>query len=168
LWPPQRGVGLQEPNLGKTNPRVTLLICLRFVLRPLSWTHLLLLTLTPACSCDYFCKFQFRPIHPPSRRLSLERHCNNYTQTLVIYVSLGTRKHYHWKDDDHYLQLTNATRYHMYKHLFSCYGFSLFLLLITQKHHKHKFNRGLTHQCRWTPLSQSTTASTLIMKHMLT
>jgi hypothetical protein len=33
-------------------------------------THLLLLTLTPACSCDYFCKFQFRPIHPPSRRLS--------------------------------------------------------------------------------------------------
>jgi hypothetical protein len=65
LWPPQRGVGLQEPNLGKTNPRVTLFICLRFVLRPLLWTHLLLLTLTPACSCDYFCKFQFRPIHPP-------------------------------------------------------------------------------------------------------
>jgi hypothetical protein len=40
LWPPQRGVGLQEPNLGKTNPRVTLLIRLRFVLRPLSWTRL--------------------------------------------------------------------------------------------------------------------------------
>jgi hypothetical protein len=39
LWPPQRGVGLQEPNLGKTNPRVTLFICLRFVLRPLSRTH---------------------------------------------------------------------------------------------------------------------------------
>jgi hypothetical protein len=34
LWPPQRGVGLQEPNLGKTNPRVTLLICLRFVFAP--------------------------------------------------------------------------------------------------------------------------------------
>jgi hypothetical protein len=30
----------------------------------------LLLTLTPACSCVYICKFQFRPIHPPSRRLS--------------------------------------------------------------------------------------------------
>jgi hypothetical protein len=28
LWPSQRGVGLREPNLGKTNPRVTLLICL--------------------------------------------------------------------------------------------------------------------------------------------
>jgi hypothetical protein len=24
----------------------------------------------PACSCIYICKFQFRPIHPPSRRLS--------------------------------------------------------------------------------------------------
>jgi hypothetical protein len=47
-----------------------LLIRLGFVLRPLSWTRLLLLTLTPPCSCVYICKFQFRPIHPPSRRLS--------------------------------------------------------------------------------------------------
>jgi hypothetical protein len=39
LWPPQRGVGLREPNLGKTNPHVTLFICLRFVLRPLSRNH---------------------------------------------------------------------------------------------------------------------------------
>jgi hypothetical protein len=31
---------LQEPNLGKTNPCVTLFIRLRFVLRPLSRTHL--------------------------------------------------------------------------------------------------------------------------------
>jgi hypothetical protein len=43
---------------------------LGFVLRPLLRTRLLLLTLTPACSCVYICKFQFRPIHPPSRRLS--------------------------------------------------------------------------------------------------
>jgi hypothetical protein len=42
-----------------------LLIRLGFVLRPLLQTHLLLLTLTPACSCVYICKFQFRPIHPP-------------------------------------------------------------------------------------------------------
>jgi hypothetical protein len=47
-----------------------LLIRLGFVLCPLLRTHLLLLTLTPACSCVYICKFQFRPIHPPSRRLS--------------------------------------------------------------------------------------------------
>jgi hypothetical protein len=39
LWPPQRGVGLRKPNLGKTNPCVTLFICLRFVLRPLSRTR---------------------------------------------------------------------------------------------------------------------------------
>jgi hypothetical protein len=38
---------------------------LGFVLRPLLRTRLLLLTLTPACSCVYICKFQFRPIHPP-------------------------------------------------------------------------------------------------------
>jgi hypothetical protein len=25
----------------------------------------------PTCSCVYICKFQFRPIHPPSRRLSV-------------------------------------------------------------------------------------------------
>jgi hypothetical protein len=29
----------------------------------------------PACSCVYICKFQFRPIHPPSRRLSLNFAC---------------------------------------------------------------------------------------------
>ena len=32
--------GLREPNLGKTNPCVTLFIRLRFVLHPLSWTRL--------------------------------------------------------------------------------------------------------------------------------
>jgi hypothetical protein len=65
LWPPQRGVGLQEPNLGKTNPRVTLFICLRFVLHPLSRTRFFITNANPACSCVYICKFQFRPIHPP-------------------------------------------------------------------------------------------------------
>jgi hypothetical protein len=71
LWPPQRGVGLQEPNLGKTNPRVTLFICLRFVFHPLSRTRFFITNANPACSCVYICKFQFRPIHPPSRRLSV-------------------------------------------------------------------------------------------------
>jgi hypothetical protein len=54
LWPPQRGVGLQEPNLGKTNPRVTLFICLRFVLLPLSCGFVYISNANPACSCDYF------------------------------------------------------------------------------------------------------------------
>jgi hypothetical protein len=65
LWPPQRGVGLQEPNLGKTNPRVTLFICLRFVFHPLSRGLVFISNANPACSCVYICKFQFRPIHPP-------------------------------------------------------------------------------------------------------
>jgi hypothetical protein len=70
LWPPQRGVGLQKPNLGKTNPRVTLLICLRFVFPP-SLGLVYISNANPTCSCVYICEFQFRPIHPPpSRRLS--------------------------------------------------------------------------------------------------
>jgi hypothetical protein len=43
---------------------------LGFVLRPLSWTRFFITNANPACSCVYICKFQFRPIHPPSRRLS--------------------------------------------------------------------------------------------------
>jgi hypothetical protein len=64
LWPPQRGVGLQEPNLGKTNPCVTLFICLRFVLRPLSRIRLIFLTLTRLVVV-FICKFQFRLFTPP-------------------------------------------------------------------------------------------------------
>jgi RNA recognition motif-containing protein len=37
---------------------------------PLSRTHFFITNANPACSCVYICKFQFRPIHPPSRRLS--------------------------------------------------------------------------------------------------
>jgi hypothetical protein len=71
LWPPQWGVGLQEPNLGKTNLCVSLAYSLGICFCALSRGLVsLLLTLTPACSCVYICKFQFRPIHPPSRRLS--------------------------------------------------------------------------------------------------
>jgi hypothetical protein len=77
LWPPQRGVGLREPNLGKTNLRVSLLIRLGFVFHPLSRTRFLITNANPTCSCVYICKFQFRPIHPPSRRLSEERKENS-------------------------------------------------------------------------------------------
>jgi hypothetical protein len=86
LWPPQRGVGLQEPNLGKTNPRVTLFICLRFVLHPLSRTRFFITNANPACSCVYICKFQFRPIHPPSRRLSPAMPAPAATEVVVIPV----------------------------------------------------------------------------------
>jgi hypothetical protein len=63
---------------------------LGFVLRPLLRTRLLLLTLTPACSCVYICKFQFRPIHPPSRRLSLVINANIYrSYSLSISLTLS-------------------------------------------------------------------------------
>jgi hypothetical protein len=65
LWPPQRGVGLQEPNLGKTNPRVTLFICLRFVFHPLSWTRFLFLTLTRLVVVFLFVNFSFALFTPP-------------------------------------------------------------------------------------------------------
>jgi hypothetical protein len=70
LWPPQQGVCLQEPKLGKTNPRVTLLICLRFVFHPLSRTRLFL-TLTRLVVVINFVNFSFALFTPPFRRLSV-------------------------------------------------------------------------------------------------
>jgi hypothetical protein len=64
LWPPQRGVGLREPNLGKTNPvsHSPFGCDLFFTLsRGLDYIS----NANSACSCIYICKFQFRPIHPP-------------------------------------------------------------------------------------------------------
>jgi hypothetical protein len=55
---------LREPNLGKTNPRVTLFICLRFVLRPLS-DSLLFLTLTRLVVVINFVNFSFTLFTPP-------------------------------------------------------------------------------------------------------
>jgi hypothetical protein len=52
LWPPQRGVGLREPNLGKTNPRVTLsFACDLFC--ALSRGLVFISNANPACSCVY-------------------------------------------------------------------------------------------------------------------
>jgi hypothetical protein len=65
LWPPQRGVGLREPNLGKTNPRVSLHYSLAICFSALSRGLDYISNANPACSCDYSCEFQFRPIHPP-------------------------------------------------------------------------------------------------------
>jgi hypothetical protein len=65
LWPPQRGVGFREPNLGKTNPRVTLFICLRFVLRPLSLGLIIIfLTLTRLVVVINFVNFSFALFTP--------------------------------------------------------------------------------------------------------
>jgi hypothetical protein len=54
LWPPQRGVGLREPNLGKTNPRVSLHYSLAICFCTLSHALYYISNANPACSCDYF------------------------------------------------------------------------------------------------------------------
>jgi hypothetical protein len=64
LWPPQRGVGLQEPNLGKTNPRVTLFICLRFVFAPSLVDWFIFLTLTRLVVVITFENFSFALFTP--------------------------------------------------------------------------------------------------------
>jgi hypothetical protein len=71
LWPPQRGVGLREPNLGKTNPCVTLsFACDLFC--ALSRGLIFISNANPACSCVYILKISVSPYSPPpSRRLSL-------------------------------------------------------------------------------------------------
>ena len=46
LWPPQRGVGLREPNLGKTNPRVSLHYSLAICFAPSLADSFIFLTLT--------------------------------------------------------------------------------------------------------------------------
>jgi hypothetical protein len=51
LWPPQRGVGLQEPNLGKTNSRVTLFYSLAICFAS-SLGLDYISNANPACSCD--------------------------------------------------------------------------------------------------------------------
>jgi hypothetical protein len=53
LWPPQRGVGLREPNLDKTNPCVSPLYSLAICFTP-SRGLVYISNANPACSCDYF------------------------------------------------------------------------------------------------------------------
>jgi hypothetical protein len=67
LWPPQRGVGLQEPNLGKTNLRVSLAYSLGicFVLSLSRGLVSLLLTLTRLVVVFIFVNFSFALFTPP-------------------------------------------------------------------------------------------------------
>jgi hypothetical protein len=64
LWPPQRGVGLRKPNLGKTNPCVSLLlpvICFAPSLADL----IIFLTLTRLVVVINFVNFSFALFTPP-------------------------------------------------------------------------------------------------------
>jgi hypothetical protein len=65
LWPPQRGVGLQEPNLGKTNLRVSLAYSLGICFAPSLSDSFIFLTLTRLVVVFIFVKFSFALFTPP-------------------------------------------------------------------------------------------------------
>jgi hypothetical protein len=65
LWPPQRGVGLREPNLGKTNPRVSLHYLLAICFAPSLADSFILLTLTRLVVVFIFVNFSFALFTPP-------------------------------------------------------------------------------------------------------
>jgi hypothetical protein len=65
LWPPQRGVGLQEPNLGKTNLRVSLAYSLGICFAPSLADSFIFLTLTRLVVVFIFINFSFALFTPP-------------------------------------------------------------------------------------------------------
>jgi hypothetical protein len=87
LWPPQRGVGLQEPNLGKTNLCVSLAYSLGICFAPSLSDSFIFLTLTRLVVVFIFVNFSFALFTPPSRRLSTTIHL----LLLVYYDKLFTK-----------------------------------------------------------------------------
>jgi hypothetical protein len=65
LWPPQRGVGLQEPNLGKTNPCVSLHYSLAICFAHSLADSFIFLTLTRLVVVFIFVNFSFALFTPP-------------------------------------------------------------------------------------------------------
>jgi hypothetical protein len=65
LWPPQRGVGLRKPNLGKTNPRVSLDYSLAICFAPSLVESIIFLTLTRLVVVIIFENFSFALFTPP-------------------------------------------------------------------------------------------------------
>jgi hypothetical protein len=64
LWPPQRGVGLREPNLGKTNPRVSRHYSLAICFAPSLADLIIFLTLTRLVVVIIFENFSFTLFTP--------------------------------------------------------------------------------------------------------
>jgi hypothetical protein len=65
VWPPQRGVGLREPNLGKINPRVSLHYLLAICFAPSLADSIIFLTLTRLVVVFIFVNFSFALLTPP-------------------------------------------------------------------------------------------------------
>jgi hypothetical protein len=64
---------LREPNLGKTNPRVSLHYSLAICFAPSLADSIIFLTLTRLVVVDYSLGISVSPYSPPSRRLSSTR-----------------------------------------------------------------------------------------------
>jgi hypothetical protein len=64
LWPPQRGVGLREPNLGKTNLRVSPYYLLVICFVPSLADSIIFLTLTRLVVVFIFVNFSFALFTP--------------------------------------------------------------------------------------------------------
>ena len=77
LWPPQRGVGLREPNLGKTNPRVSLHYSLAICFAPSLADSIIFLTLTRLVVVFKIINFRFA-LFTPSRRLSVTQETHDF------------------------------------------------------------------------------------------
>jgi hypothetical protein len=65
LWPPQWGVGLRKPNLGKTNPRVSLHYSLAICFAASLVNSIIFLTLTRLVVVFIFVNFSFTLFTPP-------------------------------------------------------------------------------------------------------
>jgi hypothetical protein len=95
LWPPQRGVGLQEPNLGKTNLRVSLAYSLGICFAPSLADSFIFVTLTRLVVVFIFVNFSFALFTPPSRRLSVThaRISDSATDEQVLMLEIRGKKH---------------------------------------------------------------------------
>jgi hypothetical protein len=74
LWPPQRGVGLREPNLGKTNPCVSLPYSLAICFAPSLADSIIFLTLTRLVVVINFVNFSVTLFTPPLGDFHLPLH----------------------------------------------------------------------------------------------
>jgi hypothetical protein len=90
LWPPQRGVGLQEPNLGKTTLRVSLTYSLGICFTTSLSDSIIFLTLTRLVVVFIFVNFSFALFTPP---LGDYQYASRFARKRVSTPSSCERKH---------------------------------------------------------------------------
>jgi hypothetical protein len=91
LWPPQRGVGLREPNLGKTNPCVSLLYSLAICFAPSLVDLIIFLTLTRLVVVINFVNFRFALFTPPLGDFQIPPTTSTPTNPSIQHIAFNTR-----------------------------------------------------------------------------